>query len=103
MQEPCYLYMQLQTLACAPCDLFVPLDYRCACSGGKLGLSMRDVDQATGRDLLDLDKIRAAQVSICSWRPGQAWACAYYMQQILQHQPEDALLQMSKQSAHLHR
>lgn len=33
-----------------------------SCSGGKLGLSMRDVDQATGRDLLDLDKIRAAQV-----------------------------------------
>lgn len=32
------------------------------CSGGKLGLSMRDVDQATGRDLLDLEKIRAAQV-----------------------------------------
>lgn len=32
------------------------------CSGGKLGLSMRDVDQTTGRDLLDLDKIRAAQV-----------------------------------------
>lgn len=30
-------------------------------SGGKLGLSMRDVDQSTGRDLLDLDKIRAAQ------------------------------------------
>lgn len=30
-------------------------------SGGKLGLSIRDVDQATGRDLLDLDKIRAAQ------------------------------------------
>lgn len=27
-------------------------------SGGKLGLSIRDVDQATGRDLLDLDKIR---------------------------------------------
>jgi ATP-dependent RNA helicase DHX8/PRP22 len=30
-------------------------------SGGKLGLSIRDVDQATGRDLLDLEKIRAAQ------------------------------------------
>lgn len=30
-------------------------------SGGKLGLSIRDVDQATGRDLLDLDKIRAVQ------------------------------------------
>lgn len=32
------------------------------CSGGKLGLSIRDVDQTTGRDLLDLEKIRAAQV-----------------------------------------
>eukprot|EP00879_Flechtneria_rotunda_P012406 GHRR01012955.1.p1 GENE.GHRR01012955.1~~GHRR01012955.1.p1 ORF type:complete len:1206 (+),score=437.88 GHRR01012955.1:239-3856(+) len=30
-------------------------------SGGKLGLSIRDVDQQTGRDLLDLEKIRAAQ------------------------------------------
>jgi hypothetical protein len=30
-------------------------------SGGKLGLSIRDVDQATGRDLLDLEKIRVAQ------------------------------------------
>lgn len=29
--------------------------------GGKLSLSIRDVDQATGRDLLDLDKIREKQ------------------------------------------
>jgi hypothetical protein len=45
---------QLHVLTCHFCHV---------CSGGKLGLSMRDVDQATGRDLLDLEKIRAAQVS----------------------------------------
>lgn len=57
-----------------------PCCYDVGCSGGKLGLSIRDVDQATGRDLLDLDKIRAAQVtSKCGVASGITTRYFYYL------------------------